>query len=199
MNDVVAADFSLQTTRLRLRPMEMGDEDLFCSLYTDAQTMRYIGPAFTPEHAAQRFRQTLGLMYQQPMQWLFLTILHRFTFQPLGICGIPEFDTRANRLEVGILLRPEGRSQGFGTEALQGLADKAFEKLCISEIWVEFSSQDTIMQRISSTIGFTPGVGLFAIDQGSSSRRIWTVHRSAWCVNGSINEGDYNVERRQFS
>jgi RimJ/RimL family protein N-acetyltransferase len=182
--EIDAAPFAFETERLRTRPLQADDEALYCGLYTDADTMRYIGEPMSSESAARSFRKTLVLMQQQPHGWLTLAIIDKATQQPIGLCGIPQFDCNANRLEIGILLRSEGRSRGFGRETLAALMHRTFTLLPVDELRVDFSAESPVAKRLYRGLGFKPRIEA-ANDVAASSRCNWSVYRQTWCNTGS--------------
>ena len=49
-----------------LRSMRESDEELYCDLFCDPETMRYIGPPWTRADAARAFRGVLEAMRATP-------------------------------------------------------------------------------------------------------------------------------------
>lgn len=179
MSEVEPSVFDIETERLRLRPLGTGDEALFHDLYTDAETMRFIGTPLSAEQAAKRFRKTLVGMQQRPLKWLSLAILEKISLQPLGICGMPQFDASIIRQEVGILLKGEARSRGLAQEGLAALMQRIFAVLPTQEIYVRFSAQSAVTERLNIRMGFTPCADVSG-GKGVMPTRIWSVHRSSW-------------------
>ena len=128
------AAFEIDTERLHLRPLQMGDEALFHALYTDPDSMRFIAPPLSAAQAARYFRSTVAGMQTTPIRWLSLAMLRKQSQQPVGICGVSDFDAAARRLEVGILLTAEARSQGIAREGLTALMNRLFELLPVDEL-----------------------------------------------------------------
>lgn len=173
--------FAFETERLRLRPLEAGDEALFSGLYTDPETMRFIAQPLSAQQAAKSFRGIIDSPAGRPARSVFLAILEKVTLQPLGICGVPQFDAGAIRLEVGILLRAEARSQGFAKEALTALVKRIFAVLPVDEIAVQFSAECPAVERLNISVGFVSCADV-AEEEGLLPKRHWSVHRSSWRV-----------------
>jgi hypothetical protein len=66
--------FPVETARLRMRPIVVADAALYEHLYTDAETMRFIGAPLCAKRAARSFQLALSGMQRQPIERLFLTV-----------------------------------------------------------------------------------------------------------------------------
>ncbi len=174
--DITASTFAFETERLRMRPLLAQDEAMFCDLYTDAETMRFIGPPLTAERASRSFRKLLASADDSPPERVFLAILEKASQRPLGTCAIVQFDAGMTRAEVGIMLKSDARAKGYAREALGGLVKMAFSVFPVDGIWVECSALNPVVERMVGSIGFTLCDSI-ALDAGSLSQRIWSVHR----------------------
>ncbi|MDR3389439.1 MAG: GNAT family N-acetyltransferase [Rudaea sp.] len=201
MTRVIAlTDFDLETERLRLRPLQACDEALYCGLYTDAETMRYIGEPLAPVRVARCFRKVLCLMYKQPIEWLSLTVLDKATQLPVGICGVPAFDATASRLEVGMMLRRQARTRGLAREGLEALVRKLFSVLSVGEIWVEYSPEHSAAGGLVRSMGFSPRAEPVTAGE-SLGKCIWSACRETWySTAGDVDrQGRVHVERSPVS
>ena len=61
LNNTTPSAFAFETDRLRMRPLRADDEALFLDLYTDAETMRYIGEPLSLERAKRSLRKLSGV------------------------------------------------------------------------------------------------------------------------------------------
>jgi RimJ/RimL family protein N-acetyltransferase len=163
-----------------MRLLKMDDEALFCGLYTNADTMRFIGEPLTPERAARSFRKVLALMYKQPAEWLSLAIIEKATQQPVGICGVANFDAASRQLEVGMMFQGEARTRGFAKEGLAALVRKLFSALSVGEIWVEYSSEHSAAGGLVRSIGFSPRAKTATGDE-NRKKCVWHARRETWC------------------
>jgi RimJ/RimL family protein N-acetyltransferase len=171
--------FEIDTERLHLRPLQPCDEALFHALYTNPDTMRFIAPPLSTGQAARYFRSTVVGMQATPIRWLSLAMLRKPSQQPVGICGVANFDAAARRLEVGILLTAEARSQGVAREGLTALMDRLFDVLPVDELWARFSADHPAAERLVASAGFAPCIEV-EVGKGPVPRRIWSVQRSTW-------------------
>ena len=196
VNGIALSEFSFETARLHLRPLAVQDQALFCDLYTDTETMRFIGQPLTPERAARSFLKAVAAWAEHPLGRVFLTVLEKATQRALGICAIVQFDMDVSRAEVGIMLKSEARSQGLAREGLGELVRQTFRMFPVATVWVECSTANPVVERMVSSIGFERDEGLAS---GPLAKRIWSVHRASWRSTATPNRGEDNVEGHQLS
>lgn len=169
----------IETNSLKLRPLCEDDEALYCDLYCDTETMRYIGPPMSRDRAARSFRTALRLTRRQPIEQLFFTILEKATQQSIGICGVQHFDARRNRIEAGIMIAAAWRARGFAKEGLSALVTQAFALFPIEEVRVQIAADHAVVERLVISVGFSPS-GEAAAGGESPRQRIWSACRQAW-------------------
>jgi RimJ/RimL family protein N-acetyltransferase len=171
---------AIETPRLSLRPLCDDDEALYRDLYCDPDTMRHVGPAWSPERAARSFRATLASAGRVPPERVFLTIVERATKRSIGICGVARFDTSGTRAEAGILLVSQARAQGFAWEGLVAMFKQIFHSFPVDEIWAECAIEYPAVERLLNRLGFRPCDGR-ATGGVPGSKRIWSILRASWC------------------
>ena len=177
VSELKLSTFDFETERLHLRLLDGGDEALFQSLYTDAETMRFIAPPLSEQGAAKSFQKIVVRQREPSLGGRFLAILEKETQQPVGICGTSQYDVDARRVEVGIVLRPEARARGVAREALTALVKRIFVGWPVDEIWVQCSTEYPAVERMVLSVGFRPCTEV-TVGPGILSKRIWSVHRS---------------------
>jgi len=173
--------FAFETPRLRARALAEDDESLYCDLYTDAESMRYIGPPFSPGTARRSFRAALNLLRKRPVEWVFVVYVEKSSGDTIGFSSIPEFGSLAKRLEVGIMLRKAARGKGYAREGLGGLAGHLFAILAIDQLWMECSPDNAAVRKLAVHLGFSPN-GMTASQKTSI---IWSLDRGIRCQPGS--------------
>lgn len=179
--DIAPVAFEVETERLQLRLLDGGDEALFRDLYTDSVTMRFIGPPVSATQAVRNFRKTVAGMNQQPIKWLYLVMLEKRSLQPLGVCGTPQLDEGATRLELGIVLNAGAHSRGFAREGVKVVMSRIFALLPVNELWAKCSVENSAAERVVVSLGFAPCDDAIN-ESGPLSKRIWSIHRSSWCI-----------------
>jgi RimJ/RimL family protein N-acetyltransferase len=187
-----------ETARLRMRRLCESDESLYCDLYTDADTMRFICAPWSRERAARNFRKVLARSLQ-PSSPKYFAMLDRASQRCIGLCAIQQPDAEMQRAEVGMMLNSDARGQGYATEAFAALITTAFLALPIDTVWVQYHPANTAAERLFIGLGFLPAADA-AIGDLHRAQRTRTMLRSAWSALNSANtRGEDNVERHQFS
>jgi ribosomal-protein-alanine N-acetyltransferase len=195
MLQAVQGPMEFSTQRLTSRPLAEADEALFCDLYADAETMRFIGPPLSRERAARGFRSILKLMRVESADQVFFTISDRDTQQAIGISSIQHLDPAGRRAEAGIIIASKHRARGFAKEGLSGLLRFAFDTLPIDEVWVQIAVDHTVVEKLVIGVGLARGAQITA-KGGQSAMRIWSAHRDSWTHPAAGNlPGERNVGR----
>ena len=170
---------AIETPRLQLGRLSEADEALYCELYSEADTMRYIGAPLSPERAARSFRRALARSNEQPSGPELFAIVEKSTQHAVGLCGVQPIDTAMRRAEIGILLNPEARGLGYAAEGLAALLLHAFSALPIDAVWVQYQSSNAAAERLFIGLGFLLQVD-GEIGDACNARHVRSVHRSSW-------------------
>lgn len=173
------------TERLVHRLLESADEAVFCELYTDAETMRFIGPPLSPERAARAFRRALTLSHRPQSARRFFAMLDRQTAHYVGIGSLQQIDLVQRRAEAGLLITTPCRAQGYATEALRGLISHAFATYGLDEVWVQIAVVHTVVEKLVIGVGLDRGAEV-AADADHFATRIWSIRRDAWRHHNAI-------------
>lgn len=176
--------FSCETDGLQLRPLTKDDEPLFHALYSDPETMRFIGDPWTPAEATKRFQKIISGQDWPTLMNRYLVIVRKSGSAPMGICGTSHYDPVGMRLEVGIVLLLARRGLGIGRESLTALVGRVFEESSVDEIYVRFAVANIAMRNLLLRVGFRPGEDT----KGAGQNRVvceWSIHRSSWCSGNS--------------
>lgn len=194
--------FPIETARLRMRPIASGDAGLYEHLYTDAETMLFIGAPLSRERAAKSFRSALAGMQRQPIEQLFLTVEEKATRTAVGICSLLNFDAERRSVQAGVMFVASARAKGYSKEGFVELIQQVFAHLPVDELWVQFAADHIAVQRAVLSVGFArrkdaarqDGAPSGEPDNGTrnepgngpterSARRcttVWSVHRASW-------------------
>ena len=143
------------TTRLRMRALSDCDQALFCHLYTDAESMRFIGRPLSRTQALAAFHSTL-LSVREEYGACFFVIAPKGDKSAVGLCAIQPVVRSAQRAEIGIMLAREGRGLRYGAEVVCGLATIAFRTLPIDRIWVQYHPANMAAERLFAGLSFLP-------------------------------------------
>lgn len=170
--------WAFSSARLRMRAVVPEDAALYCDLFTDPRTMRYIGAPLTAEGARRSFQ---GYMQSErsPRSRVFIAIIEEITARSLGILTIQQLDERRRRAEAGIMLKRLAHARGYAREALAALVEQMFAVLPIDEVWVEFAPDHLVVERLVVSVGFKRS-GNGAAEEGAAQGNIWSATRDSW-------------------
>lgn len=152
--NAIAAGFVFETPRLRVRPLDVADEPVYCYLYTDAETQRHTGGALTPKVAARSFGAAIAAPRRRPLRQLYLMLCDRRDGCGLGMVGLNGIDQDARRTEIGILMTPQARGVGYAREGFGALAMQIFRHFPIDEIYVQYATKNIGADRLATGVGF---------------------------------------------
>ena len=174
------------------------DEALYCGLYTDAGTMRFIAEPWSMERAKRMFSKLIALSDARNGPNYF-AMLEKDTQRAIGLCAIQRPDAEMQRAEVGMMLNSDARGRGYATEAFAALMTEAFLALPIDTVWVQYHPANTAAERLFIGLGFLPATDV-AIGDVHHAQCTRAMLRSAWGALNSVNaRGKDNVERHQLS
>jgi RimJ/RimL family protein N-acetyltransferase len=174
-----ATHVEFTTARLLLRSIRESDEELYCALFCDPQTMRHIGPPWTRAEAAGSFRGALEIARCSPPRALFLSLIPKDTRQAIGLSTLQNFDPVRRQIEFGVMLLPGGREQGLATEAMIGVIAHAFARLPVDEVWARVAVDHAACERLVLRAGLVRDSGISPQDPAAKLRR-WSAYRASW-------------------
>jgi RimJ/RimL family protein N-acetyltransferase len=169
----------VESERLLLRALDESDEQLYCDLFSNAETMRYIGPPWARDDAARAFPRMLVSTRCTPPTAVALTLIVRETRDAIGICTLQNFEPSPRRAELGMMLLPSGRAHGFATEALIAVLGYSFAALPIDEVWVRFAADHAIAERTALGGGLVRHQEVLPADAAAKLCR-WSAFRGSW-------------------
>lgn len=183
--------FPVETARLRMRPIGSGDAALYQHLYTDAETMRFIGEPLALERATKSFRSALTGMRRQPIERLFLTVEEKATGSAVGICSLQNCDVGQRSVQAGVMFVASARARGYSKEGFVGLIQQVFAHLPVDELWVQFAADHIAVQRAVLSVGFARRKDAASEHGAPDGARgngpadpppatAWSVHRDSW-------------------
>jgi len=144
------------TSRTRVRPLDSGDVNLYCRIYSDEDTMRHVGPPLSLVRAEHSFAAALRQTHTSAPATLFAAVTSIDGSEPIGICGLREIDLSCRRAEVGLLLLRVARARGLGSEILCGLVERCLVPQLLDEIYLEYDSDNVPMAKLASRAAFVP-------------------------------------------
>src|SRR5260370_9799141 len=131
--------FERDAGRVHPRRLSEGEETSYWDLFTDADTMRYIGPPMSPDRGVRSFHKAVALTRGRPAQRVFFSVAVRSAQRKIGICSIQQIDPIRRRAEAGIVLKSFARAQGFSREILPALVGQALAAFPVDEVWTQYA------------------------------------------------------------
>ena len=146
----------LETGRLVLRRLELGDLDSLFALYCDSDVIRYIPDApRNLEEAREELEWHMNGHPIHPELGLWATI-YKQTNQFIGRCGLLPWTIDGQyEVEVAFLISQKYWGQGLGTEAAQAILNYGFGKLGLSRLVCLIDAQNLASIRVAGKIGMT--------------------------------------------
>ena len=181
---VTLREFCIQTARLRLRCLSEGDEALYCGLYGDPHTMRFIGPPLSREQAQRNFHKVLASLGRQPVERVMLAVIETASDRCIGIAALQEFELERRRVELGMMLVREGCGRGFGKEATRALVSYAFATFEVDEVWIQHDANSADARRVPVSLG------LLQSTAAKPGKSIWSAYRHSWPADFASNVPD---------
>lgn len=143
----------LETTRLRLRPMEARDEAMFCHLYTDPDVMRRILPPLTAEAAVQSFARAVAHNAKDAPGHRFWAIDDKASGTAVGMAALLRTGDSA---ELGVMLRNGWWNRGISSEAFVPLIAHGFTGMGLALIYAQRPDDDhaLLIDKLLDRFGF---------------------------------------------
>jgi RimJ/RimL family protein N-acetyltransferase len=175
--------FPVETDRLQMRPLALGDEALYCCLYGDTETMRFIGAPLSPERAAKSFRSALLGMNRSPIEQLLLIVAEKASRQDVGLCCLQNYDAQHRSVQAGIMFVASVRAQGYSKEGMSGLIQQAFAQLPVDEVSVQITTGHVFAEKSATSMGFIRRRETAAAD--GAQLCTWSARRESWLTKPS--------------
>ena len=145
----------LETDRLALRKMSLGDLDFVATMLADPQVMRFYPKRYSREESAAWIERQLE-RYARDGYGLWL-VLERETGQPLGQVGLTvQLVDGVAEPEVGYLIHHPFWRRGFASEAAAATRDHAFRDLGLPHVISLILPENRPSQAVARRIGMKP-------------------------------------------
>ncbi len=146
----------LETKRLLLRRLVMDDLDDLFVLYSDKEVRKYFPEGtLTRDETKEELEWFLNGHPQHPELGLWATI-YKETGQFIGRCGLLPWTIDGQyEVEVAYMLARKFWGQGLATEAAQGIAEYAYDKLNLSRLICLIDRDNEASKRVATKIGMS--------------------------------------------
>jgi RimJ/RimL family protein N-acetyltransferase len=142
-----------------LRPFREGDVEVMARILSDPEVRRLTGSVETtaeaerPEPLDDRLRDWYATRNDQPDR-LDLAVEDRETSRLVGEVVLNELDRDTLTCNIRVLLGPEGRGRGLGTEAVGLMTAHGIEVLGLRRIALEVFEFNPRGQRVYEKVGY---------------------------------------------
>jgi RimJ/RimL family protein N-acetyltransferase len=140
--------------RLHLRVPSMADLDALAAMWSDPETMRYIGKgvAWTRDEVAARIER--GTKAHAERGFCFWTVVRHDDGEVLGQAGITAIDFNGPEIELGYRLGRRHWGHGYATEAAALAATHAFGPLGLQRLVAVAYPENIASRRVLTKVGF---------------------------------------------
>ena len=144
----------LETKRLLLRRLVMGDLDDLFALYSDKEVRKYFPEGtLSYEETKDELQWFLNGHPKHPELGLWATI-HKESGKFIGRCGLLPWTIKGqDEVEIAYLLDKAFWGQGPATEAAKGIMQYGFEQLNLSRLICMIDPGNVASQRVAERIG----------------------------------------------
>lgn len=165
--------FSIETDRLRLRPVVAGDAEDLVRLHDDPLVAEYMG---VRDRAWYEWRIEASREEWAERGHGFVVVLDAESGRFLGRTGL-KYWTEFGETELGWVLRPEVRGSGYATEAAQAVLDWGFENLDVPHVTAMIRPGNDASVAVAERLGMTPGR---RDELDGVSIVVYSIDREAW-------------------
>ncbi|KZN59248.1 hypothetical protein N473_03570 [Pseudoalteromonas luteoviolacea CPMOR-1] len=145
----------LITPRLRLRPMDKNDWQLFKLLNQNPNVMAYVADIQDQQALKSIFDERCASWQKQTDAWLSLVIERLDTNECIGLHGFKGFSNKPNIAELGFMLCPTQQGQGFAFEASKAVIDYAFTHQGYDTLLATVTVGNNASEQLLNKLGFT--------------------------------------------
>ena len=144
----------LETERLILRHLVIGDLDELFALYSDPEIRRYFPEGVLSfEETKEELEWFLNGHPKHPKLGLWATV-HKETGKFIGRCGLLPWQIDGKlEVEIAYLIDKSFWGQGLATEAARGILQYGFERLKLSRLICLIDPENIPSQKVAKKIG----------------------------------------------
>jgi RimJ/RimL family protein N-acetyltransferase len=145
---------TLETARLRLRPLMMADADALNAIQSDPHHMRFYPHPFSMEESSDWIRR-MQARYEE-VGFALLAVEDRATGEFLGNVGphLQHVDD-VDEVELGWSITPARARQGIATEAAAACRDWVFSTLDVDHVISLILPENTPSRGVAENLGMT--------------------------------------------
>ncbi|SRR5579885_64832 len=145
---------TLETERLRLRPVADEDLEHFAALYADPDVMRFIGNRGALPREQARERLDFMIDHWRRHGFGMWSLFRKADGAFVGRCGLRYMDTTMD-IELGYTLGKPYWGQGFATEASRAVVRYAFEVMKVGRLVAIADPANAASINVMKKLGMT--------------------------------------------
>jgi [ribosomal protein S5]-alanine N-acetyltransferase len=144
----------LETKRLILREIHVGDRDAMFAVFSDPVLMKYYNmqPIVSMEQAEEILHRLKDNFYKQTqIRW---AIVEKESDSFIGTCGFHAIDQKHDKAEIGYELDSTAHGMGYMAEAVNEIIRFGFEELFLNRIEAFYHPHNIASHNVLSRAGF---------------------------------------------
>ena len=141
----------LTTTRLELRPVQIGEVERVHELWTDTHVRHFLfDERVIPLEEARSIVEQSVRSFEEPGYGVWL-VFSRETAKLIGFAGLLQSSDESPNLIYGV--HPDFCGSGFATEAAKAVLDFAFDTLGLKSVKADVDEPNVMSVRILEKLG----------------------------------------------
>jgi RimJ/RimL family protein N-acetyltransferase len=145
---------TLETDRLRLRPVTEGDADALFAMHSSAHVLRYWdSPPWRDRARAERFI-AMSRQLADDGTGARVILERRTDGVFVGWCGLSRWNPDYRSAALGYCLDDAAWGHGYATEAARALLQWAFDTLDLNRVQAETDTRNLASARVLEKLGF---------------------------------------------
>ncbi|HEY0269246.1 MAG TPA: GNAT family N-acetyltransferase [Methyloradius sp.] len=144
----------IETKRLRIRDLKNSDFAELCDLFSDADSMRFIGPR-RPMTSAETQEWLNAQVHLQKESFTRHAVALKSNDELIGVCGVKLL---SGARDFGFFFRRSYWGQGFAFEACRAVLDHLANSTPSGKLQIFVARENLKSQRLLGRLGFNLGV-----------------------------------------
>ena len=144
----------IETKRLKMQQVVQEDQDLFLSVYSNKDVLKYISELLPIEKIQKHFQSRLPLWNKNNQQWLCFAITLKETDEKIGIVELFPKWLPYQQAEIGYMLLPAFHRNGYGCESVSAVLDFAFNKCSFNKVSATVTEGNNSSYKLLERLGF---------------------------------------------
>lgn len=147
--------------KVMLRPFQLKDIQTMQTILSDYEVRKLTGSACSEEEAymadSEEEVEKIAQWYRtrnEQKDRLDLAVVQKETNQVIGEVVFNEYDSNANKVNFRILIGPNGRNKGLGSEAIKLFIEYGFKNLNLHKIELQVYSFNPRGEHVYTKCGF---------------------------------------------